>query len=152
MFPRHGHTFNHRMFLCPQRHDGFVEYDTLVFFSEHSHETFHEILSRILQVGSRNSLSLTHLDFLPYVIVPFKHAQHMLQRDDMAMARNQLLVWRTCEVRPSAHGNDSRARWGHLVLGISWTIHARRQDLLRSSIVWYPILSNAEPTKDCDLP
>lgn len=56
LIPRKRHAFDTGVFLGLQGDDSLIEYNTLIFFREHSHETLHEVLKRKLNTTHKASV------------------------------------------------------------------------------------------------
>ena len=82
--PRNRDAFDEGMVLVFECQHSFVEDDPSILFSEHAHEALHKILWYSEQ-DRRAVTTDAYPDFIPNIIISFKHRQVVLYRDDEAM-------------------------------------------------------------------
>lgn len=119
LIPRKRNAFDACMSLLFKRNNSLVEDDTLVFFCEHTHETFHKILRNQEKSGIETYVlrlkKNPYPDFIPNVIVAFEHIQMVLNRDNETMSIYQFVIHRAREVHSSAHSHY-RSFWWRIIL------------------------------------
>ena len=79
-------------------------------------------------------MDVAYADFVPKLIVTFKHAKMMLYGNDLTVTWNKLLLSCTREVATSSHRDDSSLGWGVI---FSITVNARSEDLSRLRIIYH---------------
>src|SRR5258706_2283228 len=91
-------------------------------------------------------MDVAYADFVPKLIVSFKHAKMMLYGDDLTVAWNKHLLSCTRVVATRSHRHDSTLGWGVI---FSITVNARSEDLSRLRIIYHSSINlfSVEGTK-----